>query len=69
MTWTEQNRYQASWGAWYVQILFDSGERVELKFPHSPTAEEIEPIAQRVWESMQPPAPTIEVVAEDGVVL
>jgi len=68
MEWTERNRYQASWGAWYVQVEID-GQNVELKFPHSPTAEEIEPIAQRVWESMQPPAPTVEVVAEDGVVL
>ena len=68
MTWTEHNRYQASWGDWYVQIELD-GQVVELKFPHSPTAEEIEPLAQRVWQSMQPPAPTIEVVAEDGVVL
>ena len=68
MTWTEHNRYQASWGDWYVQIELD-GQVVELKFPHSPTAEEIEPIAQQIWLSMQPPAPTIEVVAEDGVVL
>ena len=68
MTWTEHNRYQASWGDWYVQIELD-GQVVELKFPHSPTAEEIEPLAQQVWQSMQPPAPTIEVVAEDGVVL
>ena len=68
MTWTEHNRYQASWGDWYVQIELDR-QVVELKFQHSPTAEEIEPIAQQVWASMQPPAPTIEVVAEDGVVL
>ena len=68
MTWIERNRYQASWGAWYVQIELD-GQVVELKFPHSPTAEEIEPIAQQVWAAMQPPVPTIEVVAEDGVVL
>lgn len=66
--WTERNRYQASWGAWYVQIVID-GQATELKFDHSPTAEEIEPIAQHIWQSMQPPAPTIEVVAEDGVVL
>ena len=68
MTWTEHNRYQASWGDWYVQIELD-GQVVELKFPHSPTAEEIEPIAQQVWAAMQPPAPTIKVVAEDGAVL
>ena len=23
MTWTEHNRYQASWGDWYVQIELD----------------------------------------------
>ena len=69
MTWTERTRYQASWGAWYVQIQFSTGEIVELKFNHSPSAAEIDPIAQQVWASMQPPAPTIEVVAEDGVVL
>jgi len=68
MTWTERTRYQASWGAWYVQIELD-GQVVELKFDHSPSTEEIEPIAQQVWASMQPPAPTIEVVAEDGAVL
>ena len=68
MTWTERTRYQASWGAWYVQIEID-GQVVELKFDHSPTAAEIDPIAQQVWLSMQPPAPTIEVVAEDGAVL
>ena len=68
MTWTERTRYQASWGAWYVQIELD-GQAVELKFDHSPSTEEIDPIAQQVCASMQPPAPTIEVVAEDGVVL
>ena len=68
MTWTEHNRYQASWGAWYVQVEID-GQNVELRFPHSPTAEEIAPIAQQVWAAMQPPAPTIKVVAEDGTVL
>jgi len=68
MTWTERNRYQASWGAWYVQIEI-GGQIVELKFKHSPTSAEIDPIAQQVWLSMQPPEPTIEVVAEDGVVL
>lgn len=68
MTWTERNRYQASWGAWYVQIEI-GGHIVELKFGHSPTNAEIDLVAQQVWQSMQPPAPTIEVVAEDGVVL
>ena len=68
MTWTERNRYQASWGAWYVQIEID-GQVTELKFKHSPSAEEIDPIAEQVWLSMQPPEPTIELVAEDGVVL
>jgi len=68
MTWTEHNRYQASWGAWYVQIELD-GQVVELKFDHSPTFAEIALFAQQVWQFMQPPAPTIEVVAEDGVVL
>ena len=68
MEWTERTRYQASWGAWYVQIEID-GQVVEWKFDHSPTFAEIDPIAQQVWQSMQPPEPTIEVVAEDGVVL
>ena len=65
MTWTERNRYQASWGAWYVQIQFGTGESVELKFNHSPSAAEIEPIAQQAWLSMQPPEPTIILGAED----
>jgi hypothetical protein len=64
MTWTERNRYQASWGAWYVQIEID-GQVVELKFQHSPSTEEIDPIAQQVWQSMQPPEPTIILEAED----
>lgn len=68
MEWTERNRYQASWGAWYVQIEI-GGQIVELKFDHNPTFAEIDVIAQQVWASMQPPTPTIEVVAEDGVVL
>jgi hypothetical protein len=68
MTWTERIRYQASWGDWYVQIEI-SGQIFELKFDHSPTAGEIEPVAQQVWASIQPPEPAIEVVAEDGTVL
>ena len=64
MTWTERNRYQASWGAWYVQIEID-GQVVELKFDHSPTTEEIDQIAQQVWLSMQPPESTILLEAED----
>jgi hypothetical protein len=67
--WIERTRYQASWGDWYVQVQFDDGQIVELKFDHSPTNAEIDPIAQRIWLSMQPPQPTIEVIAEDGVVL
>ena len=64
MSWTERTRYQASWGDWYVQIEID-GQVVELKFNHSPTAEEIEPVAQQVWASMQPPEETIILEAED----
>lgn len=59
--WTERNRYQASWGAWYVQIEID-GQVVELKFDHNPTNAEIDPIAQQVWLSMQP---TVILEAED----
>jgi hypothetical protein len=62
MTWTERNRYQASWGAWYVQIEDPNGQSVELKFNHEPTNAEIDPIAQQVWLSMQP---TIILEAED----
>lgn len=61
MTWTERTRYQASWGAWYVQIELD-GEVCELRFDHSPTTAEIDPLAQQVWASMQP---TIILEAED----
>ena len=64
MTWTERTRYQASWGAWYVQIEI-GWQVVELKFDHSPTFAEIDPIAQQVWASMQPPAPAIILEAED----
>ena len=68
MTWTERNRYESSWGAIYVQIEM-GGTIAELSFDHSPSFDEIDPLAQQVWLSMQPQAPTIEVVAEDGVVL
>lgn len=61
MNWTERNRYQASLGAWYVQIEID-GQIVELKFQHSPTDVEVDVIAQRVWLSMQP---TVILEAED----
>lgn len=61
MTWIERNRYQTSWGAWYVQIEID-GQVVELKFDHSPTNAEIDPIAQQVWLSIQA---TIILEAED----
>ena len=64
MTWTERTRYQASWGAWYVQIEIGN-EICELKFDHSPTSAEIDPIAQQAWASMQPPEPTIILEAED----
>ena len=47
MEWTERNRYQASWGAWYVQTEIGC-QVVEWKFDHSPTFGEIGPIAQRV---------------------
>lgn len=59
----EFRRYQASWGAWYVQIKFADGQIVELKFDHEPTPEEIYPIAEQVWLNMQP---TIILEAEDG---
>ena len=65
MTWTERTRYQASWGDWYVQIQFETGEIVELKFDHQPTADEIQPLAEQVWDSMQPPEETIILEAED----
>ena len=68
MEWTERTRYQASWGAWYVQIVID-GNIAELKFDHSPSVAEIEPIAQQVWLSMQPQVPTIGVITEEGVTL
>jgi len=64
VNWIEKNRYESSWGAWYVQIELD-GQVVELKFKHSPTSAEIDPIAQQVWASMQPPESTILLGAED----
>lgn len=62
----ERTRYQASWGAWYVQMQFDDGQIVELKFNHEPGGAEVEAKAQEVWLSMQLPTPTIEIEAEDG---
>lgn len=69
MTYTERIRYQASWGDWYVQVQFETGEIVELKFDHEPTSAEVEPLAQQAWLGMQPPEPVIEIVAEDGTIL
>ena len=37
----EITRYQASWGAWYVQVLLDDGRRMELKFKEEPKVEEV----------------------------
>jgi hypothetical protein len=68
MTWTERVRYQASWGDWYVQINLDE-QVVELKFDHEPTSIEVDAKAQEVWLNMQPPAPTIGLITEDGVTL
>ena len=65
----ERTRYQASWGDWYVQIEFDNGQIIELKFGHEPTSIEVDARAREAWANTQPPAPTIEVVAEDGMVL
>lgn len=62
----ERTRYQASWGAWYVQVQFEDIGIVELKFDHEPTSAEVEAKAQEVWANMQPPAPTIKLEAEDG---
>ena len=41
----EITRYQASWGAWYVQVLLDDGRRMELKFKEEPKPEEVEKVA------------------------
>lgn len=65
MTWTQRTCYQASWGAWYVQIQFGKGEIVELKFDHEPTADELQQLAEQVWASLQPPEETIILEAED----
>jgi len=40
----EINRLQASWGAWYVQVLLDDGRRMELKFKEEPKQEEVEKV-------------------------
>lgn len=65
----ERTRYQASWGDWYVQIEFDNGQIIELKFDHEPTSIEVDAKAQEVWENMQPPVPTIELETEDGTTI
>jgi len=41
----EITRYQASWGAWYVQVILDDGRRMELKFKKEPKPEEVEKVA------------------------
>ena len=41
----EITRYQASWGAWYVQVLLDDSRRMELKFKEEPKPEEVEKVA------------------------
>lgn len=62
----ERTRYLASWGDWYVQIEFDNGQIIELKFDHEPTSAEVEAKAQEVWTASQPPEPTVELETEDG---
>lgn len=53
----ERTRYQASWGAWYVQVEFDDGRIVELKFKDEPKWEEVEKIALSLPPVEIPPAP------------
>jgi hypothetical protein len=53
----ERTRYQASWGAWYVQVEFDDGRIVELKFKDEPKWEEVEKVALLLPPIEIPPAP------------
>lgn len=41
MNWKERMRYQASWGEWYVQIEFEDGQIMELKFAKSPDSKQL----------------------------
>jgi len=50
--WIERTRYQASWGAWYVQVQTDWGI-VELKFDKEPDAKTLDKVAS----GLQPPEP------------
>lgn len=57
MNWKEITRYQASWGAWYVQVSLEDGRRLELKFEKEPD----EKVIQKVVDSI-PPEPEPEPV-------
>lgn len=67
----ERTRYQASWGAWYVQVTMDDGQIVELKFDHEPKPEMVDKQAQVIADSMAvekaKPAPLVELTVDTAI--
>lgn len=69
----ERTRYQASWGAWYVQVQYPTGEIVELKFDHEPKPEMVDKRAQVIADSMAvekakpAPAPLVELTVDTAI--
>jgi len=64
----EITRYQASWGAWYVQVLTDDGQRIELKFDHEPKLEEVEKVALSIpkYEAVKQPV-MVELTVDNSI--
>ena len=65
----ERTRYQASWGAWYVQVTMNDGQIVELKFDHEPKWEEVEKIALSLppIEILPEPPQLVELTVDNAI--
>lgn len=63
----EITHYQASWGARYVQVILDDGRRMELKFFHDPTFEEIEKIVLAMPVVEDEPPVLVELTVDNAI--
>jgi len=63
----EITRYVASWGDIYVQVILDDGKRMELKFDHDPTFEEIEKIVLAMPVVEDEPPVLIELTVDNAI--
>lgn len=65
----ERTRYQASLGAWYVQVTLDDGRIVELKFKDEPKREEVEKVALSLppIEILPEPAQLVKLTVDNAI--